>query len=114
MIFHIATNSDGRKIAYTVKTEAAAVDPNFETVDISTDKAAIQALIQDSFDQIHSLKQAVLGSQERVKEVRQEAQQAPSYTVMSVATDETFSALPLAQQLHLAAMAVENARQQIR
>lgn len=43
-----------------------------------------------------------------------QAPPAPSYAATSLATDEAFEALPLARQLHLAALALENARGRIK
>ena len=44
------------------------------------------------------------------EEVRKQAPLQPSYTEWSINIDETFERLPVAHQLHLAALAMENAR----
>lgn len=47
MIFYLATQPDGRRLLKTVKTEAAAIDKEFETLDIPTDKPGLMATLQE-------------------------------------------------------------------
>lgn len=56
MIFYIATDTDGKKHCLTVETEAKKIDKNYQQVDIGNTKPELKALIQDSFDTIHSLR----------------------------------------------------------
>lgn len=99
MIFYLC---NGDQLAGT-QADAKALDPSFTQVDIPTDKAGLMAYVNELLATPKS---------EPVPPPPPPApvQIPPSYTEVSIKIDEVFENLPLSQQLHLAALALENAR----
>lgn len=131
---------DGKRRLLTRQDEAKKADPNNELVDYPVDQAGLKALLEGLFDQIddaeyindftreadlpHNQVDTVEAAQ-RAELAEEGSSPSPSppprpeqsfrnYTDLSVAIDEVFENLPLGHQLHLAALAMENARKQIK
>lgn len=118
MIFYIATDENGQRQLRGTQADAKAVNKNFEQVDIPTDKTGLMAYIQDLFTKIDgsapveapevepSDGEAELPAEPAVRTPPVQ----PSYTEWSVKIEDAWDKLPLAHQLHFAAIAMENAR----
>lgn len=114
MIFYIATDADGQRHLVGTQADARAIDRNFVQVDIPTDKAGLRGYIQDLLTEIDELRLGA-GRETTPGTGATSATQppAPSYVQQSVNLDEQFDKLPLAHQLHFAAIAMENARDRL-
>ena len=135
MIFYEAIDTLGQTHIVGTQADARAVNKDFEQIDIPVDKAGLRGFVQKLYDQIFDLSRppadrdepqvasaAVyedyngvnLSSTEAIQTVttaEAESVQAPlSYAERSVEIDEIFVNLPIAHQLTLAAIALENAR----
>ena len=104
MIFYTAIDELGRKHLVGTQADARAINKQFEQIDIPTDKAGLMAYVQDLMDQVGASEAPAAVS------VPVQAPAPPSYAHYSVKLDEEFEKLPIAHQLHFAAMAMENAR----
>lgn len=57
MIFYVAVNEVGRKIACKTQEEARLVNKIFTKIDVPTDKEGLHTMLQEFFDQLDALKQ---------------------------------------------------------
>lgn len=128
MKFYRAQTEGGPRLEST-QAEAKALDPNFERIDIPTDHDGLKAYVQALWDENHQLRQGgVVSVAPPVGELpeREEmaatsppppvdhpAREAP-YTTQSISFEDAFDGMPLALQLHYAALALENARSAIK
>ena len=88
------------------QADAKARGKDFDTIEVPTDKPGLLSFLNQQANAVEDLRPVVAPAPV--------ATIAPSYSDQSVATDEAFEALPLARQLHLAALALENARTAIK
>lgn len=117
MIFYTALDSQGHRQLRGTQADAKAVNKNFEQVDIPTDKAGLMAFVQKLYDDIYDLEREALTDDDAPTN-RGGVEEAgfipePSYIQQSIDLDTQFEELPLARQLHFAAVAMENARERI-
>lgn len=97
---------------FATQAEAKAVSKDFEQIDVpSTSKAELQKYLQDLLDQINPVQEPL--KVQDLQPVFVPPPPLPSYTEISVKIDEVFENLPIKQQLHYAAIAMENARSRI-
>lgn len=127
MKFYRANTEGGPRLEST-QAEAKALDPNFERIDIPTDHDGLKAYVQALWDENHQLRQGgVVSVAPPVGELPEEhEEQAPAplptasapreapYTTQAISFEDGFAAMPLALQLHYAALALENARTAIK
>lgn len=119
MIFYLATEPGGRERIVGTQADARAVSPSFVQTDVPTDKAGLMAYVQDLMDKAA---EAPAPDPEPDAAPSEEAPPPPCppvpppvpYTQRSLDIDEIFENLPLAHQLHLAALAMENARSRLK
>lgn len=105
MIFYLC---NGNELVGT-QADAKALDRDYTQVDVPTDKAGLMAYVNTLL---------ALPTPEPVEDrppppPTPPPVQAPSYTEVSLKIEEVFENLPLAQQLHFAAIAMENARKRL-
>lgn len=119
MIFYLCNNLT----LVGTQAEAKALDKNFVQVDVPTDKAGLMTYINDikavndlhiSQNDLNSPDVSVLPDLDEIDNLRRQLKDAQSYTVRSGALQDEWDALPLAQQLTFACLALEEARNRIR
>jgi hypothetical protein len=113
MIFYTATDADGRTHWEKTQADARAINKNFEQVDVPVDKPGLHVWLnamQQKLDEERSetFEHGFDAGAQRV--INSQPEPDPSYTNWSVKLDEEWDKLPLAHQLHFAAMAMERAR----
>jgi hypothetical protein len=105
MIFYTATDADGRTHWEKTQADARAINKNFEQVDVPVDKPGLHVWLNVM--------------QQKIDETGLHADPAPpapkpeSYTDKSNRFEDEFAAMPVSLQLHYAALAMENAREQL-
>lgn len=105
MIFYLC---NGNQLVGT-QADAKPLDPDFVQIDVPTDKAGLMAYINTLLtDREVSAPEPPTEPAELPD--REPEPPQPSYTELSVKIDEVFEELSLPHQLHLAALAMENAR----
>jgi hypothetical protein len=124
MKYHLAI-VDGRKILKTRYDEAHKLDPNSTQIEIPVDKQGLMEFAQEALDVEYQLRKQLETvaaataepTWDEIKNSNTPEMQAkarelmqPSYSDYSLKIEEEFEKLPVAHQLHLAAVAVENAR----
>lgn len=95
MIFYLSIDESGRRCLVSTQAEARSINSDFEQMDIPTSKEELRQFVQNLYD---------------LPEPPAPSAREPSYSEASVSIDEIFDNLPLARQLHFAALAMENAR----
>ena len=118
MIFYEAVDQEGYVHLVGTQADARAINKDFTQVDIPTDKTGLMNYVQQLLRQIDD---ACVRFTEREENPPVESVDPPkiterevSYTERSIEIDEIFQNLPLAHQLSLAALAMENARAKVR
>lgn len=140
MQYYLATDEKGHRHLHTVATEAKAVDKNFVSIDIPTNKDGLKAAVQELLTEADNLRDqakaieigtnVLMGDQP--VELSEEAREAlhdigpvseaidfvtnkgaNSYTEQSVKIEEAWAAMSLALQLHFASLALERAREEL-
>lgn len=124
MKFHVARD-EGRLVVHTIAAEAKSVDPNYNTVDIPTDKPGLMAWYQKQLDEQAASSPPADESQEPAAEAPESASAAASGDItaaailalpsneLSILIEEIFDSLPIMTQLHYGSRAIEEARDQI-
>jgi hypothetical protein len=120
MIFYIALDEHGHRQLCGTQADAKAINKNFEQIDIPTDKTGLMGFVQtlfhnndtlcDQLAELDNLRHDLTSSMGRENDLLNDK---PSYVDQSVNWDALFPTLPLAHQLHFAAMAMENARERL-
>jgi hypothetical protein len=115
MKFYLAKQVDAPSRLLTRKDEALKIDPTAEEIDIPTDKEGLRITIQDFFNHVHALEQQALTAPSSAPAVSTPAVPTkepvkPGYAEWTVKIDDEFDNLPLGHKLHLACMALEEAR----
>ena len=97
---------------FLVGTQAEAKDSKrpWKQVDIPTDKTGLMAYV----NALKTVTDISVITPEPDRYVSHSEPSPPTYTEVSIKIDESFEELPLAQQLTLACLALENARKGIR
>lgn len=139
MIFYLATDQEGYRHLLTRKDEAAKLDPDYKSLDIEPNKEAMQIALQEllteadearrnsSVTDVSDLPNVIACPEPKDSHmgcptchgrwyVRIEKPTEPSQpdpTRQSIDLDAAFAAAPVPHQLDLAALAMENARQEI-
>src|SRR5690348_7702942 len=116
MKFQLAT-IDGKRTLFAYQQDVPKGTKTTE-IDVPTDKEGLMGAIQELLTEADEAKQIkgediveITNMAPSIKEaVKQDAQ---DYAQRVVALDEAFSQLPLARQLDLAAVAMENAREKL-
>lgn len=122
MKFYLCLTAEGRKRLVTRQEEAHKLDRAAKPIDIPTDQAGLKAAFEELFDQITDLEQQkaeptrdeIVNSNSPEMQAKAKELMAPKpegYTEMSNRFEDEFNAMPLAQQLHYAALAMENTRE---
>jgi hypothetical protein len=109
MKFYVA-RENGHRFLHHRKDDAKAQDRNFETIDVPTDLNGLKSFIQELYSEIDTATDLMVMSAEPAPPP---PAAKPSYVDQSVNWDALFPTLPLAHQLHFAAMAMENARERL-
>jgi len=127
MKFHVAKNSEGRRIVHTTAADAKSDDPQFVSVDIPTDKPGLHEWYQKQLDEIDA---QAGGSSSDTNEETDSASAASFDGITSGAVtadlimamppdqramliEDLFDKLPTMTQLHYGARAIEEARDAI-
>jgi hypothetical protein len=135
MIFYRAVDGDGLVHWVTVGAEAKAIDREFKQIDIGTDKAALKELMNNYERELYAAKYLNTYSsaepsdepyrspddvdlepavaEQMVADRKRDDVPPPCPVQQSINLDEQFDELPLARQLHFAALAMENARERL-
>jgi hypothetical protein len=124
MIFYIALDDAGHRQLCGTQADAKAINKNFEQIDIPTDKPGLMAFVQGLYDEANFVEPVddevgcALFKEPVTSPISAEVfdpppAAKPSYVDQSVNWDALFPTLPLAHQLHFAAMAMENARERL-
>lgn len=113
--------AEGRIVLETTQAQAKELDASFKPLEIPTDKDGLKKFAEVLLNRNPSAVDAVTASevapqvQESPKQEAEPAQPKPApYAEVSIKIEEAFENLPLAQQLHFAAIAMENARSAIK
>jgi hypothetical protein len=106
MIFYTALDERGHRQLRGTQADAKAVNRVFEQIDIPTDKPGLMAFVQGLYEQIDNAYPAATPIEPALVEPPK-----PCPVQQSINFDEQFDELPLAHQLHFAAIAMENARE---
>ena len=105
MKLHITGDGDWAGTQDQARKLARERGTDWNTVDVPTDKPGLIAWLNENFRHTpHPVAASEPG----------ESEFPPIDSKVGRLDDETFTALPLAHQLHLAALAVENAREKIK
>lgn len=118
MKFYLCMTPEGRKRLVTRQDEAKKLDKEAKPIDIPVDQAGLKAAFEELFDQITDLEkgESLSSGEAEVLDSRPGASPPPageSYSEKSNRFEDEFDAMPLAQQLHFAAKAMENARERL-
>ena len=113
MIFYFMQDAQGYRHVASTQAEAKEINKDFNQVDVPIDKAGLHAflteLLMEQNDLIDKLRHQI-----NDKPIPKPEPKKQSYTEFSVQIDEVFGNLPLAHQLSLALIALDNAIYQIR
>ena len=102
------------------QADAKAIDRAFVQVDVPTDKAGLMSYINDLLSQIAAASNEPPANAEAAPQTVTASpappitRVEPNYTERSIKIDEMFEELPLGKQLHLACLALENARSRLK
>lgn len=129
MKFHVARDQ-GRRTVHTTVSDAKAIDPNFISIDIPTDKPGLMEWYQQQLDAEDAKNEAADeavtdADHEDAVETAEAAPAAASGEItaaailalpsneLSILVEEIFDSLPIMTQLHYGSRAIEEARDQI-
>lgn len=112
---------EGRIVLETTQAQAKELDASFKPLEIPTDKDGLKKFAEVLFNRNPSAVAAATDAEEALpapETPKVEVEPAPPkpapYAEVSIKIEEAFENLPLAQQLHFAAIAMENARSAIK
>lgn len=118
MIFYTAKDSQGHTHWETTQENARAVNKTFEKVDVPVDKPGLHVWLNATQQRIDELEQQIplgdIGWSATPNPPFEDKPPKPeSYTERSNRFEDEFDKMPLALQLHFAALAMENARERL-